>query len=101
MPKKRENQELGQNDYELKLKIEKKVELTSGDGVQERFLKSEKSTLANLLLNFIISSEVDQEEEGRGADADADAAREKEKALVQKMYVGVEKAAGGKLMALK
>ena len=31
-PKKGEKLELDQNDYELKLKIEKKVELTNGDG---------------------------------------------------------------------
>ena len=50
--KKEEKLELDQNDYGLKLKIEKKVELMSGDGAQGRFLKSEKRTLADLLLNL-------------------------------------------------
>jgi melanoma-associated antigen len=53
------------------------------------------------IAEFMVSSEVDQEEEGRGAAATSAAARAKEKALVEKMYVGVEKAAGGKLMGLK
>ena len=55
--------------------------------------------IGKFIAEFMVSSEVDQEEEGRGAAAAA--ARAKEKALVEKMYVGVEKAAGGKLMGLK
>lgn len=54
--------------------------------------------VGKFIAEFMVSTEVNQEEEGRGAAA---AARAKEKALVEKMYVGVEKAAGGKLMELK
>jgi melanoma-associated antigen len=56
--------------------------------------------IGKFIAEFMVSSEVDQEEEGRAAATSA-AARAKEKALVEKMYVGVEKAAGGKLMGLK
>ena len=56
--------------------------------------------IGKFIAEFMVSTEIDQEEEGRGA-AGTDAARAKETALVGKMYVGVEKAAGGKLMGLK
>jgi len=54
--------------------------------------------IAKFIAEFMVSTEINQEDEGRGAAA---AARAKEEALVKKMYVGVEKAAGGKLMELK
>ena len=56
--------------------------------------------IGRFIAEFMVSTEINQEEEGRGAAAAA-AARAKEEALVEKMYVGVEKAAGGKLMQLK
>ena len=55
--------------------------------------------IGKFIAEFMVSTEIDQEEEGRGAAAAA--ARAKEKALVDKMYIGVERAAGGRLMALK
>ena len=55
--------------------------------------------IGRFIAEFMVSTEIDQEEEERGAGAGA--ARAKEKALVEKMYVGVERAAGGKLNALK
>ena len=61
--------------------------------------------IGKFIAEFMVSSEVDEEGEGRGeagaGAATSAAARAKEKALVEKMYVGVEKAAGGKLMGLK
>jgi hypothetical protein len=57
--------------------------------------------IGKFIAEFMVSTEIDQEEEGRGAAAAAAAARAKEKALVEKMYIGVERAAGGKLMELK
>ena len=57
--------------------------------------------IGKFIAEFMVSSEIDQEEEGREAAATAAAARAKERALIEKMYVGVEKAAGGNLMALK
>ena len=59
-----------------------------------------EESIGKFIAEFMVSTEIDQEEEGRGAAA-TDAARAKETALVGKMYVGVEKAAGGKLMGLK
>lgn len=56
--------------------------------------------VAKFIAEFMVSTEVNHEDEGRGTAA-ATAARTKEEALVEKMYVGVEKAAGGKLMELK
>ena len=57
--------------------------------------------IGKFIAEFMVSSEADQEEGAAAAAATSAAARAKEKALVEKMYVGVEKAAGGKLMALK
>ena len=61
--------------------------------------------IGKFIAEFMVRSEVDEEGEGRGeaaaGGATSAAARAKEKALVEKMYVGVEKAAGGKLMGLK
>jgi hypothetical protein len=62
------------------------------------FTEVGEEDIGKFIAEFMVSSEVDQEE---GAAANAAAARAKEQALVQKMYVGVEKAAGGKLMSLK
>lgn len=56
--------------------------------------------IGKFIAEFMVSTDIDEEEEGRAADAAA-AARAKEKALVKKMYIGVERAAGGKLMELK
>ena len=53
--------------------------------------------IGKFIAEFMVSAEVNQEEDGQGAAA----ARVKEDALVKKMYVGVEKAAGGNLMELK
>lgn len=53
--------------------------------------------IGKFIAEFMVSTEINQEEEGRGAAA----ARAKEEALVKQMYSGVEKAAGGKLMELK
>jgi len=55
--------------------------------------------IGKFVAEFMVSAEINQEEEGRGAAAAT--ARAKEEALVAKMYVGVEKAAGGRLMELK
>ncbi|KAF8814581.1 MAGE-domain-containing protein [Phlegmacium glaucopus] len=56
-----------------------------------------EENIGKFIAEFMVSTDVNQEEEGRGAAA----ARTKEEALVKKMYTGVEKAAGGKLMELK
>ena len=58
-----------------------------------------EENIGKFIAEFMVSTEINQEEEGRGAAAAA--TRAKEEALIEKMYVGVERAAGGKLTGLR
>lgn len=60
-----------------------------------------EENIGKFIAEFMVSTEINQEEEGRGAAAAAAATRAKEEALIEKMYVGVERAAGGKLTGLR